>query len=76
MFFSGASTNILALELAAGAGVNIPSPWIYWLVASSVPSAVCIILCPWIVYSLVPPERKVPYTALGMTLISANNIGT
>jgi di/tricarboxylate transporter len=46
-------------------GVSITSPWIYWLVASSVPSAVCIILCPWIVYSLVPPERKVPYLHCG-----------
>lgn len=59
LFLSGAAPNLLCLELARGLGVNIPSPWIAWLSAASVPAFACIILCPLMVYKMVPPDLKV-----------------
>jgi len=58
LFLSGAAPNLLCLELARGLGVNIPSPWIAWLSAASVPAFACIILCPLMVYKMVPPDLK------------------
>jgi len=56
LFLSGAAPNILCLELASGLGVTIPSPWILWFVSASVPCFICIILCPLMIYKMLPPE--------------------
>jgi len=38
--------------------VIVPSPWITWFKAASLPAFVCLLLTPLILYKLYPPEIK------------------
>ncbi|WP_080848371.1 DASS family sodium-coupled anion symporter [Cytobacillus gottheilii] len=37
---------------------NIEMTWIGWLAASIVPCVICLVMIPWLVYKLYPPEMK------------------
>ncbi len=55
MFLTATTTNPLVAELAAkAAGVKIS--WGLWALAGAVPGAISLVLAPWVLYRLHPPE--------------------
>jgi DASS family divalent anion:Na+ symporter len=56
MFLTAMAANPLAAELAAAQGIRIT--WLGWAVAAVVPGACSLVLVPWILYRLFPPEVK------------------
>ncbi|KAL3693785.1 hypothetical protein R1sor_007436 [Riccia sorocarpa] len=58
LYLTGAAQNLLCLNLAKELGVNIPSPWLSWFKAASVPALVALLTTPLLMYTLFPPEIK------------------
>jgi len=59
MFLTAMAANPLAAELAAAQGVEIT--WVGWAVAALVPGLLSLVLVPWVIYRLFPPEvRETP----------------
>ena len=56
MFLTAMAANPLAAELAAAQGITIT--WAAWAVAAVIPGLCSLVLVPWIVYLLFPPEVK------------------
>jgi DASS family divalent anion:Na+ symporter len=56
MFLTAMAANPLAAELAADQGVEIT--WAGWAIAASIPGLVSLIVIPWLLYRLSPPEIK------------------
>ncbi|MBK8902446.1 MAG: anion permease [Anaerolineaceae bacterium] len=56
MFLTAMAANPLAAELAAAQGIDIT--WTRWAIAASVPGLVSLILVPYLIYRLNPPEIK------------------
>jgi len=56
MFLTAMAANPLAAELAAAQGITIT--WVGWAVAAVVPGACSLVLVPWVLYRLYPPEVK------------------
>ncbi|WJV62182.1 DASS family sodium-coupled anion symporter [Pectobacteriaceae bacterium CE70] len=56
MFMTGYTGNLLAVKLAANAGITIT--WGSWFVAAVVPCMISLLLVPWCVYILVKPEIR------------------
>jgi len=56
MFLTAMAANPLAVELAAAQGITIT--WAGWAIAAVVPGACSLVLVPWILYRLFPPEVK------------------
>ncbi len=54
MFYTGQASNPLAARFAAQYGYNVT--WLSWLIAAIVPGALCLLVIPWIVMKLHPPE--------------------
>eukprot|EP01025_Chloroclados_australasicus_P000673 TRINITY_DN10269_c0_g1_i4.p1 TRINITY_DN10269_c0_g1~~TRINITY_DN10269_c0_g1_i4.p1 ORF type:complete len:590 (+),score=25.39 TRINITY_DN10269_c0_g1_i4:148-1770(+) len=58
MYMTGAAQNLLCMKLAADAGVFISNQWVTWFTAAFVPAAVGVLITPFLVYKLFPPEIK------------------
>eukprot|EP00931_Biecheleriopsis_adriatica_P033949 TRINITY_DN19666_c0_g1_i1.p1 TRINITY_DN19666_c0_g1~~TRINITY_DN19666_c0_g1_i1.p1 ORF type:complete len:551 (-),score=111.13 TRINITY_DN19666_c0_g1_i1:123-1775(-) len=58
LFLTGAAQNYFVLKLAAGVGIDIPSPFTTWFMAAVGPSIVSFLLTPLIAFKLLPPEAK------------------
>ncbi|KAJ9705761.1 hypothetical protein PVL29_003725 [Vitis rotundifolia] len=58
LFLTAAAQNMLCLKLAEEVGVIVSSPWVSWFRAASVPALVSLLLSPFILYNLYPPEIK------------------
>ena len=56
MFITSVAPNSLAVSLAGKAGVDIS--WGTWAMACIVPGIIALIICPFVVYHLDPPEIK------------------
>ncbi|MDO4903663.1 MAG: DASS family sodium-coupled anion symporter [Limosilactobacillus sp.] len=56
MFMTAMAPNIVAVGLAKQLGVNIS--WITWFLAGIVPGLICLLIVPWIIYKMYPPEIK------------------
>lgn len=56
MFLTGQASNPLAARFAEGYGYHIT--WLTWLEATIVPGAVSLLIVPWLVMKLHPPEIK------------------
>jgi divalent anion:Na+ symporter, DASS family len=56
MFLTAMAANPLAVEFAAAQGVEIT--WAGWAIAASVPGLISLIVVPYILYRLNPPEIK------------------
>jgi len=54
MFLTAMAANPLAVELAGAQGVEIS--WVGWAVAALVPGLVSLVLVPWVIYRIFPPE--------------------
>jgi len=58
IFLTGAAQNYFVLKLAAGVGVDVPSPFKTWFVAGVGPGLASFILAPLLAYYLLAPEDK------------------
>lgn len=58
LFMTAAAQNMLCIKLAESLGVKIKSPWITWFKAACVPALFSLMLTPYIVYKIFPPETK------------------
>jgi len=56
MFLTAMAANPLAVELAAGLGVEIT--WGLWAVAAIVPGIISLLAVPYLIFKLYPPEVK------------------
>ena len=56
MFLTAMAANPLAQKLARDAGVEIT--WTSWALAAFVPGLISLLVVPWIIYKLYPPEIK------------------
>src|SRR5690242_6839046 len=63
MFFTGQASNPLAAQMA-GAMFHYPVTWSLWFLAGILPGLCSMLIVPWVVYRLNPPEiRKTPEAA-------------
>mmetsp|Transcript_120119 Transcript_120119/g.374040 ORF Transcript_120119/g.374040 Transcript_120119/m.374040 type:complete len:338 (+) Transcript_120119:209-1222(+) len=61
LFLTGAAQNYFVLKLAAGVGVEVPSPFKTWFLAALGPGVLSFLLAPLVAYALMPPEdRRTP----------------
>ncbi|KAL5714841.1 cytochrome P450-dit2 [Ranunculus cassubicifolius] len=58
LFLTAAAQNLLCLKLAEELGVTIASPWVSWFKAASLPAMVSLLVTPFILYKIFPPETK------------------
>ncbi|KAG5254246.1 oxoglutarate-malate-translocase family protein [Salix suchowensis] len=58
LFLTAAAQNLLCFKLAEELGVIIPNPWISWLKAASLPALISLLVTPFVLYKLYPPETK------------------
>ena len=56
MFLTAMAANPLAAELASAQGVEIT--WVGWALAALVPGLLSLMVVPWLLYRLFPPEVK------------------
>lgn len=56
LFMTACAPNLIAVALASKTGVTLS--WMPWLVASIVPAAICLLVVPYFVYKIYPPEIK------------------
>lgn len=63
MFLTAMAPNLVAVEMAAKAGVHIT--WIGWFLTALVPGIISLICVPYIIYKLYPPEVKETPNAKG-----------
>ncbi|KAJ6751267.1 hypothetical protein OIU85_001763 [Salix viminalis] len=58
LFLTASAQNLLCFKLAEELGVIIPNPWISWLKAASLPALISLLVTPFVLYKLYPPETK------------------
>jgi len=58
LFLSGAAQNYFVIKLAAGVGVEVPSPFTTWTMAALGPGLASFLLAPLLAMVLLPPEDK------------------
>jgi DASS family divalent anion:Na+ symporter len=59
MFLTAMAANPLAAELSRAQGIELS--WLGWAMAAAVPGALSLVLVPWVIYRLSPPEvRETP----------------
>lgn len=56
LFMTACAPNLIAVALAKQAGVTLS--WMGWLEASIIPALICLIVVPYFVYKMYPPEIK------------------
>ena len=57
MFMTAMAGNVLIVELAKKTA-NVDITWGTWALAASVPAVLCLLIHPWLMYMLYPPEIK------------------
>ena len=73
MFLTAMAANPLAVELAAAQGITIT--WAGWAMAAVVPGACSLVLVPWILYRLFPPEVKATPEAVAVARERLRELG-
>ncbi|GBG76965.1 hypothetical protein CBR_g23295 [Chara braunii] len=58
LYLTAAAQNLLCLKLASELGVSLPSAWMSWFKAASVPALTALLTVPYLIYKLFPPEDK------------------
>eukprot|EP01024_Parvocaulis_polyphysoides_P011097 TRINITY_DN13902_c2_g1_i2.p1 TRINITY_DN13902_c2_g1~~TRINITY_DN13902_c2_g1_i2.p1 ORF type:complete len:452 (-),score=51.75 TRINITY_DN13902_c2_g1_i2:153-1508(-) len=56
MYMTGAAQNLLCMKLAADAGVVVANQWVTWFMAALAPSLLGVLITPFLVYKMFPPE--------------------
>jgi len=62
LFLTAAAQNLLCLKLAEEIGVNIGNPWITWFKAASVPALLGLLVTPYLIYKVFPPDDRINMT--------------
>src|SRR5699024_9389220 len=57
LFLTAMAPNALALSIM-GDILNVKLSWIGWAIAACVPGLICLLLTPWVIYKMNPPELK------------------
>lgn len=57
MFMTAMAGNVLVVDLAKKTA-DVDITWGTWALAACVPAAICLLLHPWLMYKLFPPEIK------------------
>ncbi|PIA55162.1 hypothetical protein AQUCO_00800116v1 [Aquilegia coerulea] len=76
LFLTAAAQNLLCLKLAEELGVTIASPWVSWFKAASLPAFVSLLVTPFILYKIFPPETKDTPEAPAMAAKKLENMGS
>ncbi|KAI3462097.1 hypothetical protein Pfo_018760 [Paulownia fortunei] len=58
LFLTAAAQNLLCIKLAESLGVEVPSRWLTWFKATSLPALISLLASPFILYKIYPPEIK------------------
>jgi len=58
LFLTAAAQNLLCLKLAEELGVIITNPWVSWFKAASLPAILSLLVTPYLLYKIFPPETK------------------
>lgn len=58
LFLTAAAQNLLCLKFAESLGVKISAKWITWFKAASIPALISLLVTPFVVYKIFPPETK------------------
>ncbi|XP_077249896.1 dicarboxylate transporter 2.1, chloroplastic-like [Tasmannia lanceolata] len=58
LFLTAAAQNLLCLKLAEELGIKIANPWVSWFKAASLPAVICLLVTPYVLYKIFPPETK------------------
>lgn len=56
LFMTACAPNLIAVALAGKAGVTLT--WMQWFMAALLPAAICLLVIPYFVYKIYPPEVK------------------
>jgi DASS family divalent anion:Na+ symporter len=73
MFLTAMAANPLVAKLATNVGVNIT--WGNWALAACVPGSLCLILIPFILFKIYPPELKETPGAIDMAKKKLEEMG-
>jgi DASS family divalent anion:Na+ symporter len=74
MFLTAMAANPLVANLGATVGAEIT--WTNWAVAASLPGALCLMLIPFILYNIYPPELKETPGAVDMANKKLEEMGS
>lgn len=74
MFMTAMAANPLSVEIASKA-IGVQLTWTSWAVAAFVPGAVSLLLIPYILYKLYPPEIKMMPEAKGLAIKELEAMG-
>lgn len=75
LFLTAAGYNLLCLKLAEEFGVKIASPWITWFKAASLPALVSLLVTPYIIYKIFPPETENTLNAPAIAALKLEQMG-
>lgn len=75
LFLTAAAQNLLCLKLAEEIGVKIGNPWVTWFKVSSLPAIVGILVTPYLLYKIFPPEIKDTPDAPALAAQKLKNMG-
>ncbi|WVZ48902.1 hypothetical protein U9M48_000296 [Paspalum notatum var. saurae] len=75
LFLTAAAQNLLCLKLAEEIGVKIGNPWITWLKVASLPALVGLLVTPYLLYKIFPPEIKDTPDAPALAAQKLKNMG-
>ncbi|KAL6661669.1 hypothetical protein ACP70R_001053 [Stipagrostis hirtigluma subsp. patula] len=75
LFLTAAAQNLLCLKLAEEVGVKIGNPWITWFKVASLPALVGLLVTPYLLYKIFPPEIKDTPEAPALAAQRLKNMG-
>ncbi|CAL5001574.1 unnamed protein product [Urochloa decumbens] len=75
LFLTAAAQNLLCLKLAEEIGVKIGNPWMTWFKVSSLPAIVGLLVTPYVIYKIFPPEIKDTPDAPALAAQKLKNMG-
>lgn len=58
LFLTAAAQNLLCLKFAESLGVKISAKWVTWFKGASLPALISLLVTPFIVYKIFPPQIK------------------
>ncbi|KAF6170296.1 hypothetical protein GIB67_042986 [Kingdonia uniflora] len=75
LFLTAAANNLLCIKLAEELGVKIASPWISWFKAASLPALVSLLVTPFVLYKIFPPDTKDALDAPAIATLKLEQMG-
>lgn len=73
MFLTAMAANPLAAQMAGDQGIEVT--WVGWAVAASIPGLLSLLVVPWVIYTLYPPEVKKTPAAAEMARAKLDEMG-